>query len=427
MLRDMIHPQEQQQLPIDDISSPISGPIFYFSDADLFSDYGLQSSEVTSSNCCFDESSNYNGKLNTMPPAGTPTATNTTTANAAAAASDTDNTTPTPTTNDNNNNLSIIFDSPDEIDNDISASIDFSQCQSPSFSVPPFLTQQDHHQFDLPLVQSQIQFPAEVVDGLSQYGGGDHYHHQGFVAAGAPLMGPPPPLPPVFDDDCLSSMPSYVPLNPSSPSCSFLAPSMAAPFMPMNALTADHNSGIFAAGTILTAPHEMLPQDLEFQGDNGGIFCPDSMQRILQPGDLQGLSCENQRLVGGAMCSTPLPTEMSSLEDSTFNKVGKLSVEQRKEKILRYMKKRNERNFSKKIKYACRKTLADSRPRVRGRFAKNDDFGETQRQASINHEYDDDDQVVVKEEEDMVHSSDIFAHINGVNSFECNYSIQSWI
>ena len=32
-----------------------------------------------------------------------------------------------------------------------------------------------------------------------------------------------------------------------------------------------------------------------------------------------------------------------------------------------------ERNFDRKIKYACRKTLADSRPRVRGRFAKNED------------------------------------------------------
>lgn len=221
-----------------------------------------------------------------MPPSGTPSATSSTTANAAAA-TDTDNTTPTTNenNNNNNNNLSLIFDSPDEIDNDISASIDFSQCQSPSFSVPPFLTQQDHHQFDLPLVQSQIQLPADVVDENSQYGGGDH--HQGFVAAGAPLMGPPPPLPSLFDDDCLSSMPSYVPLNPSSPSCSFLAPSMAAPFMPMNALTAGHNSGFFAAGTILSAPHELLPQDLEFQGDNGGIFCPDSMQRIFKPGDLQ--------------------------------------------------------------------------------------------------------------------------------------------
>lgn len=29
------------------------------------------------------------------------------------------------------------------------------------------------------------------------------------------------------------------------------------------------------------------------------------------------------------------------------------------------------------MQYACRKTLADSRPRVRGRFAKNDEVGET--------------------------------------------------
>lgn len=53
--------------------------------------------------------------------------------------------------------------------------------------------------------------------------------------------------------------------------------------------------------------------------------------------------------MGKAGGSTPLASEISSLEDTTF-KVGKLSVEQRKEKIHRYMKKRNERNFSKKIK-----------------------------------------------------------------------------
>ncbi|CAA6662533.1 unnamed protein product [Spirodela intermedia] len=52
---------------------------------------------------------------------------------------------------------------------------------------------------------------------------------------------------------------------------------------------------------------------------------------------------------------------MASLNESSF-KVGRLSIEERQEKINRYMKKRNERNFSKKIKYACRKTLADSRP-----------------------------------------------------------------
>ena len=65
---------------------------------------------------------------------------------------------------------------------------------------------------------------------------------------------------------------------------------------------------------------------------------------------LKALSNENQQLVGGGVtATTPLASEISSLEESTF-KVGKLSVEQRREKIHRYMKKRNERNFSKKIK-----------------------------------------------------------------------------
>ncbi|PKA59420.1 ribonuclease P/MRP protein subunit RPP1 [Apostasia shenzhenica] len=45
------------------------------------------------------------------------------------------------------------------------------------------------------------------------------------------------------------------------------------------------------------------------------------------------------------------------------------------------------------LQYACRKTLADSRPRVRGRFAKNDDFGEVSRPSTSNHDYDDDEKV----------------------------------
>lgn len=47
-------------------------------------------------------------------------------------------------------------------------------------------------------------------------------------------------------------------------------------------------------------------------------------------------------------------------------------IEDRKEKINRYMRKKTRRNFGRKIKYACRKALADSQPRVRGRFAKSE-------------------------------------------------------
>jgi hypothetical protein len=57
-------------------------------------------------------------------------------------------------------------------------------------------------------------------------------------------------------------------------------------------------------------------------------------------------------------------------QDDGIYRIGKYTLEERRMRILRYRQKRHERNFERKIKYSCRKTLADSRPRVRGRFAK---------------------------------------------------------
>ncbi|XP_068476430.1 uncharacterized protein [Phaseolus vulgaris] len=402
--------EPQQQLPIDEISSPLSARIFELCNAEFFPE-ALPNSEVTSSsNCCYEENSSYattnksltvdvENKLNSN--------SNTVTTPTSTTATTTNNTT-------NSSNLSIIFDSQEEIDNDISASIDFSL--SPSFNVPPFLpVTSQQEQFDFSSVQPQVQLPAfSVVEGFSQYP---------TDPVAPPLMGAP--LPSVFEEDCISSVPSYVPLNPSSP-CTYLNPGMQ-PYMPPGPLTSalsTDSSGYFGGNILLGS--ELQTQELEYQGENGRMYCTDSIQRVFNPPDLQALGTESQQLVSGGGSSATLTPEISNLEDSSF-KVGKLSVEQRKEKINRYMKKRNERNFSKKIKYACRKTLADSRPRVRGRFAKNDDFGETNRTTSSNHEDDDEDEIVVKDEDDMVDSSDIFAHISGVNSFKCNYSIQSWI
>ncbi|KAL0027095.1 hypothetical protein WJX79_005283 [Trebouxia sp. C0005] len=66
--------------------------------------------------------------------------------------------------------------------------------------------------------------------------------------------------------------------------------------------------------------------------------------------------------------------ELTTPEGHVY-KVGRLSNEERAQKILKYRQKRHERNFTKRIKYMCRKTLADTRPRVRGRFARNNDAG----------------------------------------------------
>ncbi|XP_020252303.1 two-component response regulator-like APRR5 [Asparagus officinalis] len=83
-------------------------------------------------------------------------------------------------------------------------------------------------------------------------------------------------------------------------------------------------------------------------------FHHEPVRRVYSTGDLQA-STENCVQDGSA----------------TVGRVGRYTAEERMKKIERYRSKRNQRNFHKKITYACRKTLADSRPRVRGRFARN--------------------------------------------------------
>ncbi|CAH1439055.1 unnamed protein product [Lactuca virosa] len=53
--------------------------------------------------------------------------------------------------------------------------------------------------------------------------------------------------------------------------------------------------------------------------------------------------------------------------------ISERAIEDRMQKLSRYRNKKTKRNFGRKIKYACRKALADSQPRIRGRFAKTDE------------------------------------------------------
>ena len=64
---------------------------------------------------------------------------------------------------------------------------------------------------------------------------------------------------------------------------------------------------------------------------------------------LKAFNDVSSQLVSGATNSAPTFNEIPSSKDPSFI-VEKLSSEQRKEKINRYLKKRKERTFGKKIK-----------------------------------------------------------------------------
>lgn len=59
-------------------------------------------------------------------------------------------------------------------------------------------------------------------------------------------------------------------------------------------------------------------------------------------------------------------------QQKTFARLGASATcaERRAEAIARFLKKRKERNFDKKVRYASRKRLAEARPRVKGQFVR---------------------------------------------------------
>ncbi|KAF0927874.1 hypothetical protein E2562_036795 [Oryza meyeriana var. granulata] len=129
------------------------------------------------------------------------------------------------------------------------------------------------------------------------------------------------------------------------------------PSVPECSLQKSVSSGCLNSADWINGPAR--PNFLDFQGlDFETAF---GLRRAFSEGDIQNLGA-----------STPRPGNSASVQASCERLVtiSDLKSEERKQKLSRYRKKKVKRNFGRKIKYACRKALADSQPRVRGRFAK---------------------------------------------------------
>lgn len=100
------------------------------------------------------------------------------------------------------------------------------------------------------------------------------------------------------------------------------------------------------------------PNFIDFGGmDFGAAY---GMRRAFSEGDIKTLGNGNINLIQSPRSQPQI--------------VGTSTSEVRKEQLSRYRNKKNKRNFGRKIKYACRKALADSQPRIRGRFAKTEEL-----------------------------------------------------
>ncbi|KAL2348026.1 hypothetical protein Fmac_002026 [Flemingia macrophylla] len=125
-------------------------------------------------------------------------------------------------------------------------------------------------------------------------------------------------------------------------------------------------------------PHPNTPTTFQCHSPQNIFFT----RRVCSTGDLQNY-----------MKATDMSQTESPLLEEANLKVGRYSAEERQQKISKYRAKRSQRKFKKIIKYACRKTLADNRIRIRGRFARNDensDIPKVPSSTSTTQEYEDD-------------------------------------
>ncbi|KAI3471213.1 hypothetical protein Pfo_027876 [Paulownia fortunei] len=108
----------------------------------------------------------------------------------------------------------------------------------------------------------------------------------------------------------------------------------------------------------------LRPKFLDFPVlDFGAVY---GMRRAFSEGDIKTLGNGDISLVQPSMGQPKIISSCTS--------------EDRREKLSRYWSKKSKRNFGRKIKYACRKALADSQPRIRGRFAKTEEIESSKKQ-----------------------------------------------
>jgi len=125
------------------------------------------------------------------------------------------------------------------------------------------------------------------------------------------------------------------------------------------------------------SPLDLLA-DFALDGPKPAATAPHSAMKKEVSTNLRALNLEIRT-------STNIPDVLEQYKD-IYNKDGRIGIYTRKERdaiIKRFQDKRTRRVWKKKIRYGCRKNLADRRIRVKGRFVRSCDQNEAAIKAAI--------------------------------------------
>jgi len=120
------------------------------------------------------------------------------------------------------------------------------------------------------------------------------------------------------------------------------------------------NENSSRASKIEDSPASMKPKTFvpDFMRMKGSGNVEDLLKGLNVPEDVQDY-LKNSNVMG----------QMSWMETK---KIGTLTLSERRAKIEKYLEKRKKRTWSRRINYDCRKRVADSRLRIKGRFVTRD-------------------------------------------------------
>lgn len=114
--------------------------------------------------------------------------------------------------------------------------------------------------------------------------------------------------------------------------------------------------------------------EMDYEASNAGYGYPDSLGHSVSVSSLD-VGVVPQSTMSDVSISHPIPSKgtIGLFSNPPIQLPTQLTPMDREARVLRYREKKKTRKFEKTIRYASRKAYAETRPRIKGRFAKRTD------------------------------------------------------